>query len=112
MSDWIKARYGRVGEALATELKAQGHPYPNTGADLAIKALSEACTILTTEDLDELPVGTVVLSNAQLVVGKWNIPDVAQKGVLGWFYAADSNASPSDGIDLPARVIWHPSWEA
>lgn len=66
----------------------------------------ESCTIRTFEQLDALPALAVISSNPEVTGdgNRWTWERFDE----GWFTTA---FGPAGYPDLPALLIWHPSWE-
>ena len=95
----------KVAEAMRVEDRTAMIPRAQVQrmADAAIAAIRP--TIITIEQLDALPVGSVVRDARPL---RPDIADVAQKGHLAWFFTADGCAADVGDVPLPAIVLWTP----
>lgn len=68
----------------------------------------EACTVTTVEQLDELPVGTVLREDYDGTI--WTLHDDGKH--IEAYRECDYLPLLTSAISLPARVIHHPNWEA
>lgn len=78
-----------------------------------VERLRQQRTITTTEQLDALPIGSVVLSLGGRDIGdiyvNWSDHHLAS--LYGpWYRSGYEVPCPSDEVDLPARVLWIPEW--
>jgi len=69
-------------------------------------AWREACAITTVEQLDALPVGSVI----SLAGGIAELVDTGEGDPPEWWI--DGQDQGSMGSELPALLIWHPRWAA
>lgn len=73
----------------------------------AVAAWREACTIRTLDQLDALPVGSVI---------RWDrgpgcaAQVIERSGGRDWFAPGDDCSEPHGPHMLPALLLWHPDW--
>lgn len=85
----------------------------------ALRAVPPVETVNTVEELDALPVGTVVMEMTNepflgipTVAGVFHkFPIAVQEPGREWFVVAGHGARPADDIILPARVLFRPDTE-
>ncbi|OYN80443.1 hypothetical protein [Mycolicibacterium sphagni] len=89
--------------------EAYRHDANGADAQDILNALCEACTIRTVEELDALPLDSVVVDRA-------GIPRTKRGGdshmPAGWTHAGRSPLRSHELADGRAMLlIWHPAWE-
>lgn len=75
-------------------------------SDHILDRLEDACTITTVEQLEALPIGSVVHTGE-------NLPDSYHEGAWtknddGWYWWGMDFAEPASLIGLPALLLYHP----
>jgi hypothetical protein len=86
---------------------------PATHAQHQAEMWREACTISTLEQLDELPIGSVVRTTEERVAVKTGERWGNQSGHGSWWSVADEDEfdlSSDELDDLPALLLFHPDW--